>query len=150
RTRSTVPRELKGIVRSPRCVEFLEEYILQDPFEVDRGDALADPLVSHLAGRARPNFEVVREHETLGYAGTERRLNPLLEVTQARRYLRRSGAHHAAQTLPHHVFREISDVVLKGVWNESPAHPDPRFALVMQPIRGLNRQLHGTVEVVVV
>src|SRR5690606_26596762 len=55
-----------------------------------------------------------------------------------------------AQTLPHHVFREISDVVLKGVRNESPAHPDPRFALVMQPIPGLNRLLHRAVEIVVV
>src|SRR5262249_4034112 len=104
-------RILKSIIRTPRQIVPVQDYVAQYALAVDYAHPLGDPLLAHHLGRMSPHLEVVRKHEVLSNALAEGGVDPLSEVAGITWLPLRFD--QAQEALENAFSRQIPDVVLE-------------------------------------
>ena len=128
-------RKAESRVRSPRDVVALLANVVADAIDVGHRHALADPTRAEELEWIAPHFEVVRRHENVREPLAEHRHDPFAKVLRLRqRRPDRGRVFESAQRALAIVGIEPVDVVLERIRNEAIADPDPRLALVVQPL----------------
>src|SRR5262245_27913281 len=144
-------REPKAIIRAPRNIVATKADVFTNASEVGDRHAVSNPLAVHELRIPCPYLLVVRTHEDVRDSGAERLDNPLTEVPRLRARRRDlCGLFESAEAdIPVGVGKAMQ-IQLEGVWDKAPAHPDPRFAIVVQPPVHAEQIVHQLIEHLVV